>query len=161
MNMKKSLRWLFYTVLPFALLCSLSNTLIATNTVYQWVDAQGNTHYTQTKPPAEIAETDITVKTIASPAQHTDDISKTLGGYAKDITTATEERAKKAAEIKEKQQQQEESKARCEQSKARVTSYQRARIRVKEENGDSRIIGEQERQTEIQKSNDSVKEHCD
>lgn len=127
---------------------------IANAEIYKWVDEHGNTHYTQNLPPVES-------EVIKLPPKHSAEAAlKALDQQEKNVDQLIKERTENKSQKKQQEQDQAKSKALCDQSKARLASYQRPRVRVQDKNNDSKILGEDERQAEIEKSRDSIQKHC-
>lgn len=124
--------------------------------MYKWIDAEGNTHYTQSPPPDGIegesikpptrVDTESAVKALDKQKQATDKLREGR-------ITAKEEKQK--AEEDALAQLQE-----CEQAKKRLASYQRPRVNIINEDGSQRTIPEEERQAEIKKSQAYVDKAC-
>lgn len=131
---------------------------LASAEMYKWVDADGNTHYTQSPPMG-----DVSVETIKPPPSRVDTEAakkaiemqkKTLDKIRDDRISAEEEKEKKEEEILAKQQK-------CKQAKKRLTSYQqRPRVSIENPDGTTRIMSEDERQSEINISKDNIKTFC-
>lgn len=135
----------------------LSIVPIANAQIYKWVDTEGNIHYTQEKPPAGIKGE--VVK--APPKTDSTEALAALENQQKKFDELREARITAKEEAKKKKEEEDAKKARCEQSKARLASYLRPRVNIKDEDGNVIRATEERRQEEIAKSNDYIKEHCD
>ncbi|MGH8119292.1 MAG: DUF4124 domain-containing protein [Gammaproteobacteria bacterium] len=124
--------------------------------MYKWVDEEGNVQYTQSPPPAGIeAETIKPPPAVDSDAaikqMHEDD--KKAGELLKQREEQVDKDAQEAAKVAMQ-------KKNCEMAKARLESYTRPRIRFVQEDGSRVTATEEERQEQIKKSEDMIKEFC-
>lgn len=122
------------------------------NTVYRWVDEQGNVHFAQA-PPAGIAaqKIKIDVQLAASPAPEQD--AKATSQPEK----ASESKSNDGALTNIKQQLQQA----CEQAKKNLNVLQSFdRVRIKQSNGEYRFLSEQEKQAQIKQYQQQIKEAC-
>tara|TARA_R110002072_G_C7974566_1_gene535224 strand:- start:11472 stop:11933 length:462 start_codon:yes stop_codon:yes gene_type:complete len=134
------------------ILCGIVNA-----EMYKWIDSEGKTHYSQSRPVDNV-----TVETIKPPSSvNTEDAVKALEKRVKTVNEARDERIK----TKEEQQKAEEETAKkeqkCQQARDRLLSYQqRPRVNVVNPDGSKRILSEDERQLEINKSKDNINTFC-
>ena len=124
--------------------------------MYKWVDEDGNVQYTQSPPPAGIE-----AETIQPPPEV--DSAPAI--------KQMEEQDKQFDEIRKQQQKQADKDAQeaakvamqkknCEMAKSRLESYARPRVKFVQKD-DSRVTAtEEERQEQIKKSEDMIKEFC-
>lgn len=133
---------------------SLCGTAYASQ-YYKWVDKQGVTHYSATPPakgkgkPVKIhTGTGMTVaaeKTPAAPEANT-----SAAKEPKVDTNALADKLNEEARIKL-----------CEDSRKNYKILmQNARIRMVQEDGETRVIGEEERQQQIKNAEKTIKETC-
>ncbi|MCQ4265208.1 DUF4124 domain-containing protein [Stutzerimonas stutzeri] len=122
--------------------------------VYKWVDAQGVTHFGAQPPQGQQVETVNTVTAPAKPAAKPDNVAP---------DEADSEADQSSIDRKVKQQvaaQEAERKRYCESMRTNLAQLQNnPRVRV-EDNGDTRRISEEERQTRIAETRDKIAEHC-
>lgn len=122
--------------------------------VYKWVDAQGVTHFGAQPPQGQQVETVNTVTAPAKPTAKPDNVAR---------DEADSEADQSSIDRKVKQQvaaQEAERKRYCESMRTNLAQLQNnPRVRV-EDNGDTRRISEEERQTRIAETRDKIAEHC-
>lgn len=124
--------------------------------MYKWVDEEGNTHYTQSPPPAGIKGS-----TIKPPSKvDSEHASKQLENRQKYVDDARANRHKLTDKKDEDRQSAEKSQAKCEQARARLASYQRPRVNLVDKDGNPNRATEEQRQAEIAKSRKLVSELC-
>lgn len=141
-------------IICFVCLMLLPSILFAKT--YKWVDSDGNIHYTQS-PPAG----DIKVEVIEPPSSVDEHGAlETLGKkneradkLREQRLTATKEKLKSREDAAEKEKD-------CQQAISRLASYQYPRILMEDSDGTSRILPEEERQAEIKKSQEYIKNLC-
>jgi len=125
--------------------------------MYKWVDEGGNVQYTQTPPPAGIE-----AETIKPPPKvDTDAALKELEAQQGKATELRESRLEKAEQANQAQQELELRKKNCEMARARLASYEQPMVKFVQEDGTKVRATEEERQTEIAKSQEMIKEWCD
>ena len=140
-------------------ICLFCIVPIANAQIYKWVDKDGTVHYSQEKPPAEIASED--VLTLKAPAKFdSTEALEALENQQKEHAELSEARVEEKTAAKEQKEAEQARQQRCEQSKARLASYLHPRVRVEDADGNVKKLGEEERQAEIAKSNEYIKEHC-
>jgi Domain of unknown function (DUF4124) len=125
--------------------------------MYKWVDENGETHYSQ-NPPVE----DVQVETIAPPPRvNSEDANQSLSKTKEKADSLREERLT-AKENKEKEKMEaQQLKEQCQQLKQRLTSLQvRPRANKKDENGNLVRMTEEERQSDIEKTEKDIKDKC-
>ena len=127
--------------------------------VWMWVDANGVTNYTQQKPHG------VNARRISSA-----DIARSVSdqqnlGPVADEPLSTEQRST-MARLKEEQRAAERQIAtqhqeKCLAARDRLTKLiQSPQIRIREENGAVRSLGEDERQMEISQAQQQIARHC-
>ncbi len=132
------------------------NSSITFAAMYKWVDEEGNTHYSQSPPPGDIKGETIKPPPRINPEYDTKkqgERSQMLDDIQKKREQAREEQLKAEEESAQKQKQ-------CEQARARLASYERPRIMVKDADGNPTRIGEDQRMAELEKSRELVRELC-
>lgn len=142
--------------LALLLLLSLSaNMPSAKAKMYKWIDAEGNTHYTQT-PPNDIESTAIK----PPPKVNSEASLKKLRQQEENLRGLRDERLKKADNAAKQKQEQKEKKELCEKARLRLAGYQRPRVAVEDGAGNVERISEEKRQAEIAKSKEYVDQFC-
>jgi len=124
--------------------------------MYKWVDAEGNTHYTQHPPVGIEAET---IK--PPPAIDSSRAQEQLQNRQQLLDSLKEERTKDNKAQEEKARDAEQQKAMCEKARARLASYQRPRVNLIGADGKPSRASEEQRQAEIAKSKEYVRELCE
>lgn len=124
--------------------------------MYKWADDDGNIHYSQS-PPIDSDDVEV-IK--PPPRVDTEKAAKALEKQKKNVDKLREDRITKK---EDKQKQEEEALAKqekCQQARKRFGSYNRPRVNVENSDGSLRVLSEEERQSEIEKSKESVKKLC-
>lgn len=135
--------------------CVLSPNIFAG--MYKWVDEEGNVQYTQTPPPAGIE-----AETIKPPPKvDTGAALKELEAQQEKAAELRESRLEQAEKEAQARQELELRKKNCELAKARLASYERPMVKFVQEDGTRVRATEEERQAEIVKSQEMIKEWCD
>ena len=124
--------------------------------LYKWVDEGGVVNYTQLPPPpgieAELVKQSTGVVSETAQEQLDQRLNR-LDDLAKQRQQQSQERSNVA-------QQKADQQRRCNQARARLASYEKSRVSVSAGDGTFRIIGEEERLVEIERSNTQVRENC-
>lgn len=124
--------------------------------MYKWVDEDGVTQYTQTPPPG-----DVEVKTIKPPPRvDTESAQQSLHNREEKLDNIREDRLEGKQEALEQAKTKEEIKRECYLARKRLASYQRPRVNEVLPDGTRRLMPEEERQFELQKSRDLVQKAC-
>ncbi len=124
--------------------------------MYKWVDEEGNTHYTQSPPPD-----DIEAETIKPPPKvDTEGAVESLEKLEKKQEMTQKQRTREEEQEQEAEKTAAEIQQECNAAKHRLASYQRPRVNKVLPDGTRVIIPEEERQAEIQKSEELVKKAC-
>ncbi len=131
-------------------------TSVSSAEMYKWVDADGNTHYTQSPPPGDIEGT--TVK--PPPKIDPDHAKKQLENRQKLLQEVRDSRNKKAEKKNQDKQDAEQRRAACEQSRVSLASYQRPRVNKVDSEGNRVRITEEQRQENIANAKKQVAELC-
>lgn len=153
-----------FVYLAFVALCVPALTAAD---VYRWVGPDGVVNYTQIKPQGVQAERVRTqggrpsaagapaVKPVQQPADPTADasqLSPKQQEMLKDLESAETARKQEVARIRE---------ANCERSRRVLDRLSaNARIRVRDDSGEERVMGEDERQDRIAEAQRGVAENC-
>lgn len=121
--------------------------------MYKWTDEQGNVHYSQSPPRGQEYE-----KMKVDKAPRPSGTTATPQGTADSQTTGqsdgpgtVEDEVAKNAEIRKKN---------CDAAKKNLQVFQVYR-RVKGEDGKIRVVSEKEREEQIQRSKEAIREFCD
>lgn len=125
--------------------------------MYKWTDEQGNVHYSQ-QPPRdkqyEKMKVDKAPRSANTPSESTSATGSGNGGTSSgqnpESKTVEDEISKNAAVRSQN----------CEAAKKNLQVYQIYR-RVKGEDGKIRVVSEKEREEQIQRSKDAIREFCD
>ncbi len=124
--------------------------------MYKWIDDEGNTHYTQSPPPG-----DIQAKKIKPPPKiDSTQAVEQLQHRQKQLEESRIQRNKTAEQKREKQRELEKQRAECEQAKARLASYERPRVNLLDKDGNPTRATEEQRQAELARSKELVKQLC-
>jgi hypothetical protein len=155
-NLANLMRLLALTrpLLLLSAICLYSSASIAE--MYKWVDADGNTNYTQSPPPAGTE-----AKTLKPPPTIDPEHAKSQLENRKKILQEARDRRKQTTDDKNKQkQEQAEQKAQCEKARKRLASYQRPRVNLLDKDGNPSRATEEQRQENLEKSRESIKKLC-
>lgn len=124
--------------------------------MYKWVDEEGTVHYTQSPPPAGIEAETIQPPPEVDSAPALEQLQKNEAKSAEYFKNQQKE-AEKQAEVEKKLAMKKKN---CEMAKARLDSYVRPRVKFVQEDGTRVRATEEERQAQIKKSEDMIKEFC-
>ncbi|OCX92465.1 MAG: glycosyltransferase [Pseudomonas sp. CO183] len=140
-----------FRFLAGGLLLALCGNVMAAQ-VYKWVDAQGVTHFGAQPPQGQQVETVNTVTAPAKPA-----------ATPQPVEQDEAEADQSSIDRKVKQQvaaQEAERKRYCETMRTNLAQLQNnPRVRV-EDNGETRRLTEEERQSRINETRDKIAENC-
>lgn len=140
--------------LPYVLAYLVSSLALAGT--YKWVDEEGNVQYTQTPPPAGIA-----AETIKPPPKvDTEKAVKELEAQEEEAAKLRQNRLDEAEKEAQANQELELQKKNCEMARARLASYEQPMVKFVQEDGTRVRATEEERQAEIAKSQEMIKEWC-
>ncbi|MEE8321222.1 MAG: DUF4124 domain-containing protein [Gammaproteobacteria bacterium] len=135
---------------------SLIFTPITVAKMYKWVDAEGNTQYTQHPPPG-----DIEAETIKPPPKvDTEGAVKQLETQKKKATDLREDRLKAAGEKRKAEEDLALVKENCRRAQGNLTNYQRPRGLIAQPDGSRVRLTEEERQQKLAETRESIKEWC-
>ena len=136
-----------------SLLVSMSNAFAD---IYKWVDKDGQTHYSSTKPENRQADT---IK--SPPAVDPNETQIRIDALIKQQKIATEEKGlteeerKLAAERRKKQQEN------CKIAKSNLQQYEdNPHARILDDDGEITYLREEERQANIKELKDYINELC-
>jgi len=139
------------------LLLLLGSTLSAATVaeIYQWVDENGETNFSERKPRTAIpvATIDVGNTKATEPRESWQDQNAAFEERTETEAKASAETSKVAAVAADKQ-------ANCDQAKRRATSLERPRINEVAADGQRIRMGEDQRQEEIRKAAKAVAEFC-
>lgn len=134
----------------------MTSTAFAT-TIYKWVDSEGNVQYTQEKPPD--ADAEYTLIKPFSPI-NTEQAQKDLKAQQDLVDNLRNQRHKEKDEKQAATEDKARQLANCEKAKARLASYTKPRVKFLQEDGTRVRATEEERQQQIKKSQEMIKEFC-
>lgn len=141
---------------PILLLAVLLPTLGMAAQVYQWTDAEGNVHFSQSPPPATAAQR-LEVK---PPPPASDPGTPDWRKEAEAFEQRRTERKKREAEAARKAAEEKRRAAHCEKARstlATVTSHGRVRLI---RGDDAVVLTEEERQALIRRLEQQIQEFC-
>jgi len=143
----------------FSLVCLLGLSPQSHARLYKWIDADGNTHYTQSPPPDGIAAENI--KLPASVNVDTKPAIKSFEAQQKKQQESAETKQKDEKELNREAEHTALKKENCRKSKAKLENVQSAgRIRAVDEYGNVVRAGEEERQRRITEAQENIKKWC-
>ncbi len=153
-------RPLNYYVVIFSLVCLLGISSISYAKLYKWVDADGNTHYTQQQPPDGVVTEDI--KLPASVNIDTEQAVKSFEEQQKKRQKQSEAREKEQKEQMRQEGHAELKKDNCKKAKAKLKNVQSSgRIRAVDEHGNVVRASEEERQRRIKDAQEKIEKWCE
>lgn len=148
----------------------LASSVACAGQFYKWTDAQGVTHYTEEPPPASATgTTEVKVSTkLPSGSQAPADTTKKPADKAgKGAATATGKKTdgktpaagdKPAADDKVPGQYAEK----CKTLQANLQAMQdHARVKVADEKGETRVLTDEEKQSQLDETQRSIKAFCE
>jgi len=143
----------------FSLVCLLGVPNQSHARLYKWIDADGNTHYTQQPPPDGIATEDI--KLPASVNINTEQATKSFEEQQKKEQELLEANEKEQKEQNRQAEHTELKKENCRKSKAKLENVQNTgRIKAVDEEGNVVRATEEERQRRIKEAQENIKKWC-
>ena len=130
-------------------------------TMYKWVDEKGVTHFSETPPPDD--------KTKAKASKVTPKVipPSNPGGYNPEAWRTQESDAKKRQVERGKVEQadakdREKRQAACQRARSRLSSLQNTQIFYRDNADGSRsYMSDAEREAEMGRAREAIKEHCD
>jgi len=143
----------------FSLICLLGVPNQSHARLYKWIDADGNTHYTQQPPPDGIAAEDI--KLPASVNIDTEQATKSFEEQQKKEQELSEAVKKEGKERIREEEHADLIKENCKKSKAKLENVQNTgRIKAVDEEGNVVRATEEERQRRIKEAQENIKKWC-
>ena len=143
----------------FSLVCLLGLSPVSHAKMYKWVDADGNTHYTQSPPPDGVITED--VKLPASVNLDNKEAVKAFEKQQKNQQESAETKQKDEKELNREAEHTALKKDNCRKSRAKLENVQSAgRIRAVDENGNVVRATEEERQRRITEAQENIKKWC-
>jgi hypothetical protein len=124
--------------------------------MYKWVDEAGTVHYSQSPPSAGIESTIIT----PPPAVDTAAAQASLENRLENLERTLQEREESVLKSRETELERAEQARLCQQARARLASYERPRVSVPTADGGQRRPDEEEREEELQPSNELINDLC-
>lgn len=142
-----------YSGMQILAMCMMIGNVNAT--LYKWVDAEGNTNYTETRP------VDFDFEEIQPPPEvDTETAIEQLKADQKKANDLERQRKAKAENQKIDEQNAIIKKKNCEMARERLASYARPGVRLVQEDGSRIRATEEQRQEQIAISNDMIKKFC-
>lgn len=133
--------------------------------VYEWRDAEGRVMYSDRPPPgvdARLVRSGARAAPPAPEAAPEADRPKTLADQALEFRRRRESAAAEEAERKQKADQQAEIDAACQQTRNHLAALESgARISRFNSAGEREFLSDADRQTEIQRAREQLKQHCE
>ena len=131
----------------------------ATARTYRWVDENGQTVYSQSRPPSG----EVTI--IKPPPPAPDSEPNETMNKLKARLDASDKAKKKKNDAKEKGDKEarnaEIRKKNCENAKSNLTSLeQHARVRMKMDDGNYKHLTDEERAAEVEKAKKAIEKYC-
>jgi hypothetical protein len=153
-----------------ALLLLIVGTTAAADEIYRWVDENGIVNYTQLKPRDTDAEAIVTRAGAARKAEKTAEPAP-VATSTPAVTTTTgqpldEEQQKMLEDLQAAEHQRQVEVARikeqnCQRSRDVLSRLSvKSRIRVRDENGEHRVMPEDERQDRIAQAQEGIALYC-
>ena len=143
----------------FSLVCLLGISPVSQARMFKWVDADGNTHYTQTPPPEGIAKEDLNL-----PASAKLDNTEAVKAFEDQQNKKQELAGENEKEQKLQDRSAEHTalkKENCRKARAKLENVQNTgRIRAVDEYGNIVRASEEERQRRITEAQANIKKWC-
>ena len=147
-----------YSVM-FSLVCLLGISPMSHAKLYKWVDAEGNTHYTQSPPPEGVTTED--VKLPASVNLDNKEAVKSFEEQQMKGQESTETKQKGEEDQKQQAERADLKKENCKKARAKLANVQSAgRIRSVDEEGNVIRATEDERQRRIMDAQGKIGKWC-
>lgn len=125
--------------------------------VYKWVDEDGNTHYTQTPPPADIKGTRIK----PSSGTESDEVVGDIRQRLQKLEKSREESEKAERERERRQERIELYKKNCRIAQERLNKLQTApQVRAVDEDGNVTRLSVEEQQKRIAEVEKDIEKYC-
>ena len=124
--------------------------------LYKWIDEEGNTYYSENRPP------DVEVEEISPPPKPPTGGSdvENLDSVLKEASENDERRKEKAEEARIDEDNKKINEKNCEIARRNLASYDRPQVRVVQADGTRAIATEEYRQEQITKYNEMVSQYC-
>lgn len=125
--------------------------------VYKWVDKDGNTVYSQSKPAGSVK-----YETVGTPSKV--DSARALKKLRDDKIKSQKylrQRLEKQSKKRKSAEDIENSKKNCDQARESLAGLQRPRISIPQPDGSYVRLSEEERQKQIRKAQEQIREWCD
>jgi len=143
----------------FSLVCLLGTSPVSQARMFKWVDADGNTHYTQTPPPEGIAKEDLNLP--ASVNLDNKEAVKAFEDQQNKKQESSETKQKDEKELNRSAEHTALKKENCRKARAKLENVQNTgRIRAVDENGNIVRATEEERQRRITEAQENIKKWC-
>lgn len=129
--------------------------------VYKWVDEQGRVHYGE-RPPARTQAQEIAVKQAPPPPMPAEDEAARRDNQQRLLRAFEEEREQKKAQKQKSQEEEAKRERQCAVARDRVRRYETAaRVYDLDEQGNRRILSDEERAVTEQRARQEVARWCD
>ena len=127
--------------------------------VYKWVDAQGQTHYSQTPPP--VGQSSDVIQTEKPPLLDVESQQKEVDTLIQQQQEAQKQKQERLAQQKQNAQLAEENAERCKVAKRNLQQYQdNPGRRIMDSEGNVTRPSEEDRQEMIKKLQEAITEFC-
>lgn len=137
----------------------MSMTGVVHADVYKWVDAQGQTHYSQTPPPA--GQSAKLIETDKPPAVDVESQQKEIESLIQQQAEAKKKQEERLAEQRQQAQLAEENAEKCKLAQHNLQQYQdNPGRRVMDSEGNVTRPSEEDRQEMIKKMQEAITEFC-
>lgn len=130
---------------------------VAEAAMYKWVDENGQTHYTQERPPPGVKGTTVEPPPEPPSAATSREESQKFQERLEDRLEARDEGRKKAADDAAHAA---EKASRCEAARQRLEKAQRPRTNFVEADGTQRRATDEEREEQVRQAEKQVKDFC-
>ena len=125
--------------------------------MYKWVDADGNTHYTQQPPPGDIEAKKIQADIPKVDSEGANSEIERQKEKADKLRKARQDQAKEDSVREQNEAIQAEN---CNRSKQQVSTYSRPRGLIEQEDGSRIRISEEQRLEGLSKAKEMVDKYC-
>lgn len=141
-------------------ICCVGSTQALAAKYYKWVDENGTTHYTANPPASGEGEV---IKVKAGASSDKEEALKRLQERRAKLQEQAAARANPEVDpnAEAEKQNAEITKKNCEIYRKNLkTMQENARVRMLDDNGESRVIPEEERQTKMNKAKEYIQANC-
>jgi hypothetical protein len=128
--------------------------------IYKWVDDNGLTHYSETAPQGVKATV---IRSKSDTSSDTDAAQQRLDKTRKDYEAAASQRADKSSEkaTSPKDKVAQDTSEKCKKWRESLdTMTNHNQVRIKEKDGQLRVLGEEERQAQITQAKKNIADFC-